>query len=164
MVLNNNYIPIGVISSRTAFKNVYTEAVDLVATYENVTFKSPHAEWPVPSIIRSKKYIDLPFKRAVLTKRNVFKRDNYTCVYCGNMGTDKTLTWDHIIPKSRRGKNTWENLATACFKCNNEKDNLTLDELGWAAPVAFHPHYLVVMNSFVRNTPEEWKPYLMVGT
>jgi len=162
LVLNNNFMPIGVLDSRTAFKNVYSESVDLIESYEGEFFTSPGAKWPVPSIVRTKRYVNLPYRKAVLTKRNVFKRDNYTCVYCGEIGTDKSLTWDHILPKSRKGKNTWENLATACFKCNNEKDNMTPEEIGWVAPVAFHPHYLVTLKSFVRETPSGWGPYLMV--
>lgn len=164
LVLNSNYVPIGIIDSRTAFMNVYAETVDLVSTYKDETFSSPNAQWAIPSIIRTKRYVKLPYHRAILTKRNVFKRDGHKCVYCGKEGSDASLTWDHIIPKSRKGKNTWENLVTSCFRCNNEKDNMTPDEMGWETPKAYQPHYLVVLNSFIKNTPPDWQPYLMVGT
>lgn len=164
LVLNSNYIPIGIMDARTAFKNVYTESVDLVAVYEGETFKSPNSEWQIPSIVRAKRYVNLPYKNAILTKKNVFRRDGYKCAYCGKPGNDATLTWDHVLPKSRGGKNTWENLVTACFKCNNEKDNFTPEEMGWDAPMTFHPHYLVTMSSFISKTPKDWIPYLMVGT
>ncbi len=163
LVLNSNYIPIGIVNAQTAFKKVYTDTVDLIKVYDGVVYRSPNSEWAVPSIIRSKRYVKLPYTRAVLTKRNIFKRDSYCCQYCGEYGNDKTLTWDHILPKSKNGKNTWENLVTSCVRCNREKDNLTLDELGWFTPNTYHPHYLMMMNSFVKETPEEWKPYLMVG-
>lgn len=164
LVLNSNFMPIGIMDSKDAFLNVFTEKVDMVEVYEGEFLHSPGAAWPVPSIIRARKYVDLPYKRAILTKKNIFKRDGYKCQYCGSKGTDRTLTWDHILPRSRKGPNTWENLTTACFKCNNEKDNFTPEEMGWDRPRTFHPHYLVTLNSFVKRTPEEWLPYLMVGS
>ncbi len=72
-----------------------------------------------PSIIRLVYNVNVPFRKVILSKDNVFKRDGYKCAYCSS---EKNLTIDHILPKSKGGKNTWENLITACGKCNLKKE------------------------------------------
>lgn len=160
LVLNNNYIPIGIIDSKQAFKSVYCDKTILESSY-NSMFHSSSGQWPIPSIIRTKYHVKLPFTRSTLSKENIYKRDSYTCVYCGD--TDKnTLTIDHIIPKSRGGKNRWDNLVTSCYSCNNIKGNRDPDEMSWPWPKASQPHYLVLMNSFVKNIPNDWKTFLFL--
>lgn len=70
----------------------------------------------------------VPYKELPFNRKNIFHRDNYTCQYCGKKGLPLTL--DHILPKSRGGKNTWENIVTACPKCNTLKANRTPLEAG----------------------------------
>jgi 5-methylcytosine-specific restriction endonuclease McrA len=94
-----------------------------------------------------------------LTRENIFKRDNYTCVYCGYNDNTRKLTIDHVIPQSKGGPNTWDNLVTACGKCNGEKADLTLEEFGKEIPVPVRPHYLMLMKS-VSYIPDNWRPYL----
>lgn len=148
-------------NSREAFKNVYTESVDLVSSYKGVKLHSPNAEWDIPSVIRSKRYVRLPFTKSTLSKENIFKRDRFTCKYCGC--TDKrTLTIDHITPRSNGGKNTWENLVTSCYSCNNTKGSRSLEELGWERPPTGHPHYLLIMSKFITNIPNDWRDYLFI--
>lgn len=65
-----------------------------------------------------------------LTNRNLFRRDLHICGYCGRKFGDDQLTRDHIIPRSRGGKDIWTNVVTACRHCNNDKDNKMLDECG----------------------------------
>ncbi len=82
--------------------------------------------YQVPKIVMVKKYIKRS-KRFVPNKRNVFLRDNYTCQYCGCEKPD-FLTLDHVMPQSRGGRNTWENLVCACRDCNFKKGNRTPEE------------------------------------
>jgi len=161
LVLNSTGIPIMIMDSRRAFKNVYTDAVYLVSNYTGEFFRSTNESFGVPSVIRSKRFVKLPFKKATRTKENVFKRDKYECVYCGD-GNKKHLTIDHVLPKSRGGKSSWTNEVTCCFSCNNKKDNKTPAEMGWKDPNPQHPHYLILMNSFVKNVPNDWEPYLFM--
>lgn len=81
---------------------------------------------PFPSVIRLLNYVVVPYKDIPLTRKNVLHRDNYTCQYCGKKSS--LLTVDHVIPRSRGGKNYWDNVVTACTKCNNLKGNKTLSE------------------------------------
>jgi 5-methylcytosine-specific restriction endonuclease McrA len=71
-----------------------------------------------------------PYKRASLGRENIFKRDNYSCQYCGKRLTYKSGTIDHIIPQSKGGKHSWDNVVVACWPCNNKKDSKTLSEAG----------------------------------
>ena len=80
---------------------------------------SPQRAFPSPSVIRMVYLIRRPRPRVKLTRREVFIRDNYTCQYCGRQGHD--LTIDHIIPRSRGGAHTWDNLVSACKSCNHRK-------------------------------------------
>lgn len=81
-----------------------------------------------PTIIRLNKWVYIPHRKSMpLTRHNIYKRDGHACAYCGS---GKTLTLDHVVPKSRGGKNTWENLVTCCAKCNGKKDNMTPQEAG----------------------------------
>lgn len=85
--------------------------------------------WAYPKIIRLKEYIYIPWERLHgpprVSRRNVLLRDKYICAYCG----DHATTIDHVQPRSRGGKNTWQNLVAACLKCNHRKGNRTLAEV-----------------------------------
>ena len=84
----------------------------------------------VKSIIAIKGKFKHTRKQVALTNHNLFRRDLNTCGYCGRFFVDEKLTRDHIMPKSRGGKDTWTNVIAACKKCNNHKDNKTPDEAG----------------------------------
>jgi len=96
----------------------------------------------LPTALVLVEYVHIPYKRAAVNKRNVLKRDKYTCGYCGKKLTETTGTIDHVIPQSRweefkrkgraKGKyaNNWKNVVAACKKCNNKKDNKTPEEVG----------------------------------
>lgn len=163
LVLNKNYLPIGIISAKQAFKSAYTENVEVVANYPNAKYTSPSGDWDIPCIVKTKRYVKLPFTKSTLSKQNIFKRDGYKCVYCGS--DDKTkLTIDHVLPKSRGGKNRWDNLVTSCYACNNAKDNRTPEEMGWDRPSGnmFQPHYLLLFGSYVPRIPDSWKDFLFL--
>ena len=77
-------------------------------------------------MIRLRQYVRVPFRQLPLTRRNLFQRDNHTCQYCGSR--DNQLSIDHVIPRSRGGGDTWENVTTACLSCNVRKGNRTPKE------------------------------------
>jgi hypothetical protein len=84
----------------------------------------------VPSVIRLITYAKVPYKTKLVNKRNIYLRDGYRCQYCGVKFPTNELTWDHVMPKSRGGGFTWDNLVTCCHPCNRKKDDMTPEEAG----------------------------------
>lgn len=124
LVLNASYEPLRFCSARRAIVLVMKgKAVEIER--DGHFFRSPSGTINLPVVIRLMRYIVLPATREVaFSKRNVFKRDNYSCQYCGATGQDLTL--DHIVPRSVGGLTTWENVVVACQSCNLKKGNRPL--------------------------------------
>jgi len=111
-------------------------------------------ETPIP------KYINRDGKHHIpLNRMNVFRRDGWACVYCGDRDK-RSLTIDHVVPQSKGGKNTWENLVTACKTCNHKKSDLMPKEFGVDIEQPRKPHYLMLMKQLNYIYPK-WKPYLL---
>lgn len=160
LVVDSSYMPRSVISALRAFSIVYKGNAEVVSEHPE-TFDYPHKDLYKPSIIRVPKYVNINFHSVPLTRENIFKRDGYKCVYCEE-SRKKELTIDHVIPQSKGGPNTWENLVTACKKCNGEKADLTVEEYGKTIPNPAKPHYLLLLKNLT-EVPEEWKPYLFLS-
>lgn len=160
-MLNQNYQPLTVVSAKKAIILYFLQKVEIVEHHKNVVHSQFFA-LPLPSIIRLTCFARIPKKRVELSRINVFKRDDHRCQYCG---TKKgPLTLDHIIPKTRGGQDTWENLVTACMKCNNTKGSRTPDEANM--PLLKRPRrpdYLFFMQYFIGIAEECWKPYLYMN-
>ena len=156
LVLNQDYTPLNFCSPYRAFVLVYMDKAELVSEVPTLKLRSIDEEYPFPSIIRLKRYIYIPYRRVPLTRAAVYKRDDYECAYCGSK---KNLTIDHILPRSRGGKDTWTNLITACEKCNMKKGNRTPEEAGMKLrKKPYRPSFF----SFIlksKKVPEDWKPY-----
>lgn len=85
----------------------------------------------LPSVIRLVEYAKVPYRRQQVSRKNIFLRDGMRCMYCGaKKSQDVELELEHVIPKSKGGKNTWENLVAACTPCNRKKNNRTPEEAG----------------------------------
>src|SRR5690606_6398766 len=98
------------------------EKAEMLHERPDFKIRTVSSEFDFPSVIRLRKYARIPFKNIVLTRKNIMKRDGNRCQYCGS---SSDLTIDHVLPKSRNGKDTWDNLVTACNKCNHKKGNKT---------------------------------------
>jgi len=104
----------------------------------------------------------VPYKKVVLTRKNILRRDGYKCSYCGR--GDLTLTLDHIVPKARGGTDSWDNLVSACTKCNNKKGDRTPEEADMALlRKPFKPSHLMFIKNVVGKVDEKWKPYLYLA-
>lgn len=161
LVIDNSWLPRSVISSLRAFTIKYKGNCEIIHEHpEKFKIINPEVEIYKPSVILVNSYINAPYRKVPLTRINVFKRDNFTCVYCGSTKRED-LTIDHVIPQSKGGPNTWNNLVTACKSCNSEKSDLTLEEYGKSIPKPSRPHYLMLLKT-VSNIPEEWKPFLFL--
>ncbi len=134
---------------------------EVVVEREHKVLRSVYATYPFPSVIRLSAYIRVPFKKIELSRKNILRRDNYKCQYCASGSTPLTL--DHIIPKSKGGIESWENLVAACVKCNNRKGNRTPEEAQMKLlSVPKRPHHVIFLKQFMDTADENWKPYLFV--
>jgi 5-methylcytosine-specific restriction endonuclease McrA len=120
------YEPINVCTTRRAIGLILKDKASLVLNGRG-EIKTVNYSYPRPSIIRLSRQIKRPRPRVHLTKREILRRDNYTCQYCGKQTA--YLTIDHIIPRRLGGRHTWENLVAACPACNHCKGGRTLEQV-----------------------------------
>lgn len=161
LVLNQDYRALTICSVERATILVLLEKAELVAADGGRTLRSPTTQLPWPSVVRLRAFVALPFANITLTRKNVFRRDHHRCQYCGDRDR---LTIDHVMPRSRGGRDTWENLVTACVPCNNRKGSRTPDEARMALkrrPV--RPSYVMFIRDFVGILDDHWKPYLFLA-
>jgi len=132
---------------------------EVVANSNGRVIRSAYTNFPWPSVIRLNRYIQVPYKKVILSRKNILKRDMFKCGYCGR--SDLPLTVDHIIPRARGGEDNWENLITACVSCNNRKGDRTPEEANLVLRIRpFKPHYILFISNSVNKIDENWKPYL----
>lgn len=126
LVLNANFEPLNVCDMRRAIGLILTGKAEMVANGRGYLHTS-RAIYPAPSVIKLEHMVRRPRPRVKLTKREIFRRDNYTCQYCGKQGSH--LTIDHVIPRHRGGPHRWDNLVAACPQCNRRKGGRMLGEI-----------------------------------
>lgn len=125
LLLNQNYEPLNVCKMRRAIVLVIVGKAEVLENSRGY-IHTPTRAFPRPSVIRLVYMVHRPRPRARLTRKEIFRRDNYTCQYCGRQTKDLTL--DHVVPRRRGGTHTWENLVSACRVCNRRKGGKTLEE------------------------------------
>lgn len=154
LVLNSDYTPLNVTNMRRGFILVMKGKAEIVKEDVN-KIVTTIGEFAKPIIIRLLNYIGYRNKGIKVNRKRIMKRDGYACGYCKSK---KNLTIDHIIPKSRGGKNTWDNLVTCCNRCNTIKDNKTPNEAGMTLKVkAYQPS---IFSSVISDEVEvEWSLY-----
>jgi len=159
LVLNATYEPINVCTVRRAAVLLLKEKAELVE----------HAAWklraetlslPRPVVIRLVSYVRVPrdTHRRKITRRAVFARDGWRCQYCG---TRSNLTVDHVVPRSKGGHSTWENIVASCAPCNRRKGNALLRQVGMklrTRPSSPSPHVFIHVAS--PRIPRAWRQYL----
>jgi len=141
---------------------LYLGKAELIESYDGKRIRAVRMSMPFPSIVRLSVYIQIPYKKIILSRKNILRRDGHRCQYCGR--SDVQLTVDHIVPKAKLGEDAWENLATACVACNNRKGDRTPEDAHMKLlrkPV--RPNHLMFIRHFVGNVDERWKPYLFMN-
>ncbi len=123
LVLNASYEPLNITSWRRAMVMMLKGKAE---SLEQDSSKQIRPDTMLPTVIRLRHFVRVPFKELPLTRKNILQRDNSCCQYCGYSG-DK-LSIDHVIPRSRGGQDSWENVTTACLACNVLKGNRTPQE------------------------------------
>lgn len=158
LVLNAGYEPMSVVSFRRAVILVLAGKATVLAADEQALVRSANISMQQPSVIILRRYVRPPMGRSVaLSRRGVLRRDGFVCAYCDGHAT----TVDHVVPRSRGGENTWQNLVACCRGCNNRKGDRTPQEMGWTlsfTPAAPHTGRWWLRD--LDNPAENWRPFL----
>jgi 5-methylcytosine-specific restriction endonuclease McrA len=161
LILNQSFEPLTVCSAKKATLLLYLLKAEIVSKRDGLLIRSVNHSMPYPSVIRLVSYIRIPYRRIELSRRNIHYRDNFCCQYCGVK--TKELTIDHVIPKSRGGDDSWENLVSACKKCNNKKANRTPNEANMhLIKKPYKPNHIMFIRRYLNNVNEDWKPFLFM--
>lgn len=159
LILNQDFTALTVCSVQKAFLLVFSDKAELVTEVKNQRLRTVTRHFPMPSVIRLNKYVNLPHRNGVvLSRQNIFKRDGNACQYCGS---PKDLTLDHVTPRSKGGKSTWDNLVTACRPCNSKKGDFEPHEIGMYLKVRpFKPSFVMFLRDFSGKVSDDWVTFL----
>jgi 5-methylcytosine-specific restriction endonuclease McrA len=159
LVLNASYEPLNVTSVRRAYVLVFKGKAEVVEALDQ-PLRSASDTYSWPHVIRLVTYVHVPrTAQRKISRRALFARDDWRCVYCGD--TSGRLTLDHVVPRSRGGESIWENVVTSCAPCNLRKGNRLPEEVSMTlrrpprapAPVLF-------IRLAAPKIPTTWRPYL----
>jgi len=117
----------------------------------------------LPSVIRLLEYRRIPHQTRALSRKNILLRDRNTCQFCGEVLASGELTLDHVVPRSRGGRSSWENLVACCYNCNNSKGDRTPEEAGFKLarrPRPFTLHTSRQLMRLIGHRDERWRKYL----
>ncbi len=160
LVLNASYEPLNITTWRRAMVMMLKGKAE---SLEEDSSRMIRQDTMLPTVIRLRQFVHVPFREIPLTRKNVLQRDNYCCQYCGYKG-DK-LSIDHVIPRSRGGDDSWENVTTACLPCNVFKGNHTPQEANM--PLSRKPRKPLSILSFEATRQidsgrhREWSKYVI---
>ncbi len=130
LLLNSDYRPLNFVTWNRALKLLLKEKVDVVSEWEGKAIRSVSGAIQLPATLRLRSQVRFFRKKIIFSKAMVKKRDNYTCQYCGVRPSRTHTTIDHVIPVSKGGQSSYENCVTACYKCNNKKNDRLLSQIG----------------------------------
>jgi 5-methylcytosine-specific restriction endonuclease McrA len=162
LVLNASYEPINICAARRALVLVLKG----VAMTEEENGHYLHAQriaMRLPSVIRLLEYRRIPHQTRALSRKNILLRDRNTCQYCATVLASGELTLDHVVPRSRGGLSTWENLVACCHSCNRMKGNQLLVETSMKLlrePRAFNLHTSRHIMRMIGRSDSKWRKYL----
>lgn len=156
LLLNASYEALCVVSSRRALLLVLDNKAEMVHETGRL-FHSPSRAYPEPSVVRLARFVRVPYaNRVSLNRRAVFARDGYSCQYCGAAAENI----DHVIPRSRGGTHTWDNVVASCQPCNSAKEDRLLNEIGFSLrrpPAQPRTRFWLISSGGFRK---DWEPYL----
>lgn len=157
LVLNASYQPLCVVPARRALVLALREKADVLHA-NGAVFRSQDLEIPAPTVVKLRYFVKVPYRaRASLSRRAVFVRDEYQCQYCGRAAENV----DHIVPKSKGGSHTWDNVVASCRPCNSRKENKTPQAVGLKLRRQPRPpHQSVWIIVAVDSVDPDWQQYL----
>ena len=162
LVLNASYEPINVCAARRALVLVL-KGVAHAEEINGHCLHSARVAFPVPSVIRLLDYRRIPHRTRALSRKNILLRDRHSCQYCGRACSAPELTLDHVVPRSRGGRSSWENLVACCHRCNHRKGDRLPEEAGMRLlrePRPFNLHTSRHLMRMMGHGDEKWRKYL----
>lgn len=162
LLLNSTFEPLRVISWRRAVILWFEGKVEIVEEYDDFDLTSVSMTIKCPSVVRLFEYVNGRKHRVKFSRVNVFSRDHYTCQYCGKQPGTSSLTYDHVLPRSKGGKTVWENIVTCCVACNSKKADRTPEQARMrlmTKPVKPESNPTKVVIGLPK-TPDSWRSYL----
>jgi 5-methylcytosine-specific restriction endonuclease McrA len=162
LLLTQGYEPIQIISWQRAVTLLALDKVEVVDEYD-AEIRAQSMIVRVPSIVRLRKAFRRHAKPVKFSRVNIYARDGYRCQYCGAKCTIDELTYDHVIPRSKGGRTTWENIVAACYTCNRRKANRTPAEAGMKLrTMPARPTWMpsVQIRVSARSVPDAWRDYV----
>jgi 5-methylcytosine-specific restriction endonuclease McrA len=162
LLLNQGYEPIKVISWQRAITLLTLHKVDVVEEYD-AQIRATSMIVQVPAVVRLRKAFRRHAKPVKFSRVNIYARDAYCCQYCGTRCAIDGLTYDHVIPRSRGGRTTWDNIVSCCYACNANKANRTPAEARMTlrstpARPAWMPSVQIRVST--RSVPDAWRDYV----
>jgi len=159
LVINASYEAIHVATARRALTLVFKGAA-VVEEVSSHTIHTARINVPVPSVIRLIKYRRVPRLNRSVSRKGIMLRDRNRCQYCSAELPPRSLTLDHVMPRSRAGASTWENLVACCFPCNNRKGDRTPQEAGMTLARRPMPISLHARHRLLAGDMQVWEKYL----
>ena len=157
LVLNATYEPLCIVTARRALNLILATKAEMVSSSDDC-FRSAKMSFPSPSVVRLINFVRVPYTtRVALNRRAVFARDNHKCQYCHAPAENI----DHVVPRSRGGTHTWDNVVAACKACNARKEDRMLNEINMRLrrqPTTPHARAWVLAATGSRRP--EWEPWL----
>lgn len=171
LLLNGStWEPLAVVTVPRAI-NLLLAGKAIVVEQTGEYLRSVRERFEIPSVIALKSYVNVPRRRSHWSRKGILVRDSYTCIYCGvtpgssqkgQILTKRHFTIDHIIPRSKGGKDTWSNTACACARCNHRKSDRLHNEAGmrlkWEPKIPRTSYLVIALGS----GPDVWKRYVEI--
>ncbi len=162
LVLNASYEPINICAARRAIVLVL-KGIARTEEEDGFYLHAMSLTMRLPSVIRLLEYRRIPHQTRALSRKNILLRDRNACQYCGSVLHSSELTLDHVVPRSRGGMSSWENLVACCHSCNRHKGNQLAAETGMKLlrePRAFNLHTSRHIMRLIGRSDEKWRKYL----
>ena len=167
LLLNAGFEPLRIVSWERAFVMIFQGKVEILEEY-GAAISTVSSSFKIPAVIRLRRWVNLKRNVPIIrfSRANLYARDEGKCQYCLKKFPEKELTLDHVIPVVKGGKKTWENIVTACIRCNQKKSDRTPEESGLKLhrkPV--RPAWLPGLLGSIRTSgaPRLWEPYLRLA-
>ena len=186
LILNQHYRPHEIVDWKDAVTRMFAGKLEVIVQYDEViahidrqtlaTFKELRIalrqvvgtdvesfDMKVPAVVVLRRKLSKMKSGIKFSKINVCLRDNFSCQYCGKKLPMSQLNYDHVLPRSKGGKTTWEGVVMSCFPCNDKKGSMLLEESGMTLlSVPVKPKFLPMNEPYIdiKKAPPEWEPYI----
>lgn len=162
LVLTPGYMPCDVIPWTRAVTMLWENKVEVIEEYDSEA-RSSYLVIKIPAVVRLVKMFRRDKKPVKFSRVNIYARDDYRCLYCGEKKRMSELTYDHVLPRARGGRTEWTNIATCCTDCNRRKACRTPSEAGMKLrkqPVQPTVQPAVMVRISRESAPQQWTDYL----